>query len=238
MDKTSAPIPPQPPMMSRDAGLPVYGVSGGDYGIGGDASPTAIPGVAAVGAAGALGSAGAQSRLRGLLQGLAAGGTGLAAGAAVMPGDNEPDWKTLLAALGGAGAGWLGSGAVLDAVGMKKNPENEKREKFGSVLEEKSAADPALTQLLLAKAYSDRKHYLRKHSILRDLISKKPDDFFVDSEGGDGIVGLTHAPTNFRIHMPGKMMPTDVTVPRQLPAPPDPVAKAASRVFALLEAGQ
>lgn len=237
MDKTSAPIQPQQPMMSRDAGVPVYGVSGDNYGVAaGDSSPAAIPGVAAIGAVGALGSAGAQSRLRGLLQGLAAGGAGYAAGTAAMPKDGEPDWRTGLAVLGGGGLGWLGSDVLLDALGVKKDQEKKKNEKYGSVLEEKdAAANPALTQLLMAKAYSDRKHYLRKHSILRDLISKKPDDFFVDSEADDGIVGLTHSPTNFRIHMPGKMMPTDVTVARRLP---EPVAKAASRVVALLGGSQ
>lgn len=236
MDKKSAQLPSRP-MMSRDAGLPVYGVSESNYGVAsGDDSPAAIPGVAAIGAAGAIGSAGAQSRLRGLLQGLSAGGLGLAAGRATMPKDGEPDWTTLLAALGGAGAGWMGSGVALDAVGFGGNKEKEKRknEKYGGVLgeEKDAAANPALTQLLLAKSYSDRKHYLRKHSILRDLISKSPDDFLIDSEGDDGIVGLTHSPTNFRIHMPGKMLPTDVTVPR-----PGPVEKAASRVLALLEDG-
>lgn len=232
MDKTSAPIPPAKPLMSRDAGLPVYGVSDSDYGLaGGDQSPTAIPGVAAIGVAGDGGAMSAQSKLRGLLQGLSAGAGGLMAGKAMMPKDGEPDWPTILAALGGAGLGWVGSGKALDAVGFrKKNPENDENEKFGGVLEEKSA-DAALPQLLLAKMYSDRKHYLRKHAILRQLISKSPNDFVIDSEQPDGIVGLTHSPTKFKIHMPGQMLPTDVTVPRlQI----DPIEKAANRLMGAL----
>lgn len=232
MDKTSAPTPTRP-LMSRDAGLPVYGVSDPDYGLTSpDDNPTSIPGVAAIGVAGATGAASAESKLRGLLQGLSAGAGGLFAGRATMPKDGEPDWTTLLAALGGAGLGWVGSGKALDLVGIrKKNRENLENEKFGGVLEEKTA-DAALPQLLLAKMYSDRKHYLRKNAILRSLISKSPGDFVIDSEQPDGVVGLTHSPTQFRIHMPGQMLPTDVTVARLRP---DPIEKAAARLLSLVE---
>lgn len=229
MDKTS--VTPNDRLMSRDAGLPVYGVSDPNYGLAtGDANPTSIPGMAAIGVAGATGAASAQSKLRGLLQGLSAGAGGLFASKAMMPKDGEPDWPTLLAALGGAGLGWVGSGKALDAVGVKKKEEEPENEKFGGVLEEKSA-NAALPQLMLAKMYSDRKHYLRKNAILRSLISKSPNDFVIDSEQPDGIVGLTHSPTKFRIHMPGQMLPTDVTVPR---IQADPIEKAASRLMGVL----
>jgi len=237
MDKTSAPIPVDRPLMDRTAGLPVYGVSDPDYGLtSSDQNPTSVPGVAAIGVAGATGAASAQSKLRGLLQGLSAGAGGLFAGKAMMPKDGEPDWPTLLAALGGAGLGWVGSGKALDHVGLGKKKEDDlENEKLGGVLEEKTATDGALTQLMLAKMYSDRKHYLRKHAILRQLISKSPTDFVIDSEQPDGIVGLTHSPTQFRIHMPGQMLPTDVTVSR---LQPDPVVKAAARLLSLVEGAQ
>lgn len=59
-----------------------------------------------------------------------------------------------------------------------------------------------LGRLLQAKGESDRKNYSGKHQILRELIMKRPRDFVIDSDDGRGIVGVTHAKTNFRVHMP------------------------------------
>jgi hypothetical protein len=58
-----------------------------------------------------------------------------------------------------------------------------------------------VSKLLKAKAYSDVKQYDAKHSILHEMISKDPQDFYIDSEQGN-IYGLTHSPTGFKIHVP------------------------------------
>ena len=58
-----------------------------------------------------------------------------------------------------------------------------------------------LEQLLQAKEHSDRRQYGPKTEIMRSLIRKLPNEFHIDSEG-HGVVGLTHAPTKFKIHLP------------------------------------
>lgn len=58
-----------------------------------------------------------------------------------------------------------------------------------------------LEQLLQAKDHSDKKQYGPKTEIVRNLIKKLPDEFHIDSEGR-GVVGLTHKPTKFKIHLP------------------------------------
>lgn len=63
-----------------------------------------------------------------------------------------------------------------------------------------------LQRLLAAKGYSDRRHYPAKHSILAQLLREHPGEFKVDSSDR-GIVGITHVPTNFRIHMPQTAVP-------------------------------
>lgn len=56
-----------------------------------------------------------------------------------------------------------------------------------------------------AKAYSDTKDYDKKHLIMRGLIMQSPSEFIVDSEA-DGIVGVTHTPTGFRMHLPEQVI--------------------------------
>lgn len=58
-----------------------------------------------------------------------------------------------------------------------------------------------LDQLLVAKEHSDKKQYGPKTEIVRGLIKKLPNEFYVDSRGR-GVVGLTHRPTKFKIHLP------------------------------------
>lgn len=72
--------------------------------------------------------------------------------------------------------------------------------------EKVKAANDALPQLLQAKQHSDRKQYEAKHAILRALLAQSPGDFQVDSQLGR-FAGLTHNPTNFRIHMPANQVP-------------------------------
>lgn len=58
-----------------------------------------------------------------------------------------------------------------------------------------------LGDLKKAKQYSDVKRYDQKHQLINQLVRKAPKEFYVDSEK-DGIVGLTHSSTNFKIHVP------------------------------------
>ena len=57
-----------------------------------------------------------------------------------------------------------------------------------------------LDRLLEAKGHSDRKQYDRKTAVMRQLIRKDPGNFKIDSEK-DGVVGVTHVPTNFKMHL-------------------------------------
>ncbi len=70
---------------------------------------------------------------------------------------------------------------------------------------EKQGASP-LQILLQAKQLSDQKDYHGKHQRLRMLMDRYPDDFFVDSVNND-IAGITHRPTNFKVHVPIRVLP-------------------------------
>ena len=58
-----------------------------------------------------------------------------------------------------------------------------------------------IERLLNAKRQSDRRNYAAKHTIIRDLVRERPKEFVVDSEE-NGIVGVTHVPSGFRVHVP------------------------------------
>lgn len=65
-----------------------------------------------------------------------------------------------------------------------------------------------LAKLLAAKQESDRKNYARKTAILVELLKERGDEFIIDSEDGS-VVGITHKPTNFKIHMLKKDIPVE-----------------------------
>ena len=65
----------------------------------------------------------------------------------------------------------------------------------------KQGAHPALPGLIRAKSESDRRRYPSKHKLIRMEMRKDPGSFVIDSDDGKGIVGITHVPTGFRIHM-------------------------------------
>lgn len=73
-----------------------------------------------------------------------------------------------------------------------------------------------LAALLEAKSRSDVRDYDSKAAILRDLLRKKPKEFAIDSEA-NGIVGLTHKPLGFRIHLPRRAMPDGLELERWQP---------------------
>jgi hypothetical protein len=72
-----------------------------------------------------------------------------------------------------------------------------------------------LKKLLAAKAHSDAKRYEAKHAIMRALIHERPSEFVIDSEDR-GVVGITHVPTRFRIHLPASAVPAMPTPLRRL----------------------
>jgi len=69
------------------------------------------------------------------------------------------------------------------------------------------AAKVRIDDLLKAKAESDRRNYKAKHDILRRLIGSHPHEFKIDSKT-NGIVGVTHVPSGFRVHLPRRVVPT------------------------------
>lgn len=73
------------------------------------------------------------------------------------------------------------------------------------------AAKP-VDQLLEAKSHSDRGDYTSKHRIIRQLMEDSPADFVIDSQEGD-ILGITHKPTGFRLHVPRIVAPTTSSLP-------------------------
>lgn len=58
-----------------------------------------------------------------------------------------------------------------------------------------------LHDLKKAKSYSDVRKYEAKHLLMRQLLNDTPEEFMVDSEDS-GIIGITHIPTGFRMHLP------------------------------------
>jgi hypothetical protein len=68
-------------------------------------------------------------------------------------------------------------------------------------LRKEAAQGVSLADLRMLKARSDERRYREKAKIARQLIEQSPEDFYEDSSER-GIVGLTHAPTGFRFHLP------------------------------------
>jgi hypothetical protein len=73
----------------------------------------------------------------------------------------------------------------------------------------KEAAHPALADLLKAKELSDNKKYIQKNMLLRKLVEASPEDFEVSQDPDNGIMGISHRPTGFKIHTLVRNMPTN-----------------------------
>ena len=73
-------------------------------------------------------------------------------------------------------------------------------------------AESDLRLLGKAKMESDRRNYGAKKDIIRRLIFQAPQNFAVDSQQ-DGISGITHTPTMFRLHMPSNAVPPAIRPP-------------------------
>jgi hypothetical protein len=61
-------------------------------------------------------------------------------------------------------------------------------------------------QLKRAKDFSDQNRFDEKAEILRRLIKERPKEFFIDS-AKEGIVGITHRPSGFQLHLLQKQYP-------------------------------
>jgi hypothetical protein len=90
---------------------------------------------------------------------------------------------------------------------------NRVREKLG--LGQKKTAEVkeqhyGLKKLIKAKKFSDNKNYGAKHEILGEMMRRSPEDFFVDSRINKKFVGITHTPTNFKLHVPRTLVPINV----------------------------
>ncbi len=95
-----------------------------------------------------------------------------------------------------------------------KPPANNTDKFFGLTTESPFAKlASAIDELIKAKAFSDRKQYDRKTAILRRLMKQSPTDFMVDDPTGK-YHGITHKPTNFRLHMPATAIPPGVSANR------------------------
>lgn len=133
-------------------------------------------------------------RTRGVMHG-ALTGAGMAGGGvlgrAMSP--QDPGAGLLLGMGGGGLASYLAAQGVLDK--LFPNRAARMRKRAGIV-----------TDLKGAKFESDRGNYPAKHGRMRELIRKYPDDFAIDSRQGD-IVGVTHVPTGFRMHLPSRVLP-------------------------------
>ena len=62
-----------------------------------------------------------------------------------------------------------------------------------------------LEDLKKAKQYSDVKQYDEKNQLIHKMITDTPSEFYIDSDK-DGIVGLTHESTGFKIHVPKQVV--------------------------------
>jgi hypothetical protein len=103
-----------------------------------------------------------------------------------------------------------GGSVVPPQLGMTHNITRGKRIASGlNAIEQVAPATSKLKQLLQAKQESDRSNYHAKNDILRKMMTEAPHEFMIDSELPGGIVGLTHKPTNFRIHTQRKALPTE-----------------------------
>lgn len=100
----------------------------------------------------------------------------------------------LPSALSGAAGGWISGRRKKKR--EAEQPEQELLENF------KQAAHPALPKLLEAKRHSDASRYQLKHRLVRQSMQADPSAWVIDSDNGKGIVGVTHTPTGFRLHIP------------------------------------
>jgi len=98
---------------------------------------------------------------------------------------------------------------------IAKDHLSEDSKYYEKVKQIEKASDAAhkdvLAKLLEAKSHSDNKRYDRKTAILRELMQKAPQDWVVD-DAKPKYKGVTHTPTNFRLHTDPTAIPPAVKV--------------------------
>lgn len=99
---------------------------------------------------------------------------------------------------------------------LQEDPDYYKKHAEEEVAQE-NKEPKIILQLRAAKEHSDNKRYAHKNEILRKLMHRAPDEWFVD-DPTKYHMGITHAPTKFRFHVDPRIIPVGV-----------PVQKAASK---------
>lgn len=96
------------------------------------------------------------------------------------------------------------------------NPSRHKQSSVNQYPDIEKIAGPLISRLQEAKSRSDVRDWAGKTAILHELISRKPDDWYVDSDDDDYVVGLTHRRTGFRFHLPRKFVPAALQTGKSL----------------------
>lgn len=110
-------------------------------------------------------------------------------------------------------ARWQGKQAAEKIIDdMEFNPDLNPDDVYSSFISDndeiKSAAD--MHALMQARKHSAqaKEEYKRKTAIMAAALAKFPDEFIVDQDGA--MSGVTHLPSGFRIHVPRKVIPSNV----------------------------
>lgn len=167
------------------------------------------PEMSAVVAPAIIGSVIGDKRKRGRAGGAHGGlvGGGIGAGGlagyetAEQLGADDYSTASLLAILSGMGLGGYGGHRLSVLAGLAD--DDDKKEK-------KAEVSPTLQKLIQAKYLSDKNQYLRKNQILRELMHAAPGEFVVSDDEKHGIIGVTHVPTNFKIHTLVRNTPQEI----------------------------
>ena len=108
--------------------------------------------------------------------------------------------------------------------------DNVRGQLFGTAKEQEKKSD--VRAMRQAKVHSDKREYEAKHRIMRGLIMSAPNEFIIDSEQ-DGILGITHTPSGFRMHLP-----RNVLFGAELQQPPKEKVASSDYLFQFKVAGK
>lgn len=109
------------------------------------------------------------------------------------------------------------------ATEIAKDHLQEEPDYYKKHAEEEVKEPEIIFQLRKAKEHSDAKRYKHKNEILRKLMHRAPEDWFVD-DPDKYHMGITHAPTKFRFHADPRIIPVGVPVQKVKAAAKNPYA--------------